>query len=143
MKMVPLLLAFLLSLAAADAQSDPPAAGIVPPEIVRIDRVQIDDDTMFVTVKNGNKQYLLSCNNKVASWIIPDPNKSYLLFNKNTRWKVPNINEFVTLMVIQNWTVTYKNGENIALVPEVGGAPNEIGLYLLIPTNVRDFYENV
>src|SRR5262245_17502344 len=38
---------------------------------------------------------------------------------------------------IQNWAVTYTHSENVTIVPEAGGAPSEMGLYLLMATNVH------
>jgi len=63
--------------------------------------------------------------------ITPERNKNYLLFNKDTRWKMPRAKDFISLAWIQDWTVKYNEGENIALVPEQGGGPKDLGMFLL------------
>jgi hypothetical protein len=119
----------LLSAAAATAQS------VVPPEVVQLENVQIEGDMRTVYVGNANNHYLLYCNIKATTGCItPEENKNYLLFNANTRWKLPGANTFITLAFIQDWTIKYNQGENIGLVPEDGDrGPDHLGLYLLDP----------
>ncbi len=79
------LLVFLLLLLPVAASSQ----NIVPPEVVQFENVHVDDDVKTVAVGNANRHYSLFCNVKAAGCITPEPNKNYLLFNKNTRWKMP------------------------------------------------------
>jgi hypothetical protein len=119
------------------SQSYPSASSthdIVPPEIVQSRNVHVDGDVKTVTVGNANRHYSLSCNVKAAGCITPEPNKNYLLFNKGTRWKMPGAKDFISLAFVQDWTVKYNEGENIGLVPEQGGSPDELGLFLLDTT---------
>lgn len=125
MKIVLLALPLLLHPVAAGAQN------IIPPEVVRSENVRVEGDVKTVTVGNANRHYLLFCNIKVAGCITPEPNKNYLLFDKNTRWKMPGAKDFITLEFMQGWTVKYNEGENIGLVPEQGGDPDQLGVFLL------------
>jgi hypothetical protein len=107
------------------------AQDIVPPEVVRFENVRIDGDMKIVTVGNAKKHYSLFCNVKADGCITPERNKNYLLFNKDTRWKMPGAKDFISLAWMQDWTVKYNEGENIALVPEQGDGPKELGMFLL------------
>jgi hypothetical protein len=129
-RIVIVLLALMLILhpVAASAQE------LVPPEVVRFENVHVDGDVRIVTVGNANRHYSLSCNVKAAGCITPEPNKNYLLFNKDTRWKMPGAKDFISLAFVQNWTVKYSEGENIGLVPEQSGGPDELGMFLLDTT---------
>jgi hypothetical protein len=125
-----LLLVFAMMLAANATR----AQDIVPPEIVRLENVQIEGDMKNIYVGNAEKHYLLYCNTKAAGCITPQENKNYLLFNKDTHWKMPGKTRFIDLAFLQDWTVKYNQGENIGLVPEVGGDPDELGMFILDPT---------
>ena len=114
-----------MALSAANAQE------IVPPEIVRLENVRVDDDVKIVTVGNAKGHYTLICNVKADSCITPERGKNYLLFNKDTRWKMPGAKEFITLAFVQDWTIKYNKGENIGLVPE--DANGDFGMFLLDP----------
>jgi hypothetical protein len=107
------------------------AQNIVPPEVVRVENVHVDDDMKTVTVGNTNRHYSLFCNVKADGCITPERGKSYLLLDKNTHWKMPGAKGFINLAWVQDWTVKYNEGENIGLVPEGGGGPNELGMFLL------------
>jgi hypothetical protein len=107
------------------------AQDIVPPEVVRLERVRVDDDMKIVTLRNAKGHYTLICNVKADSCITPERNKNYLLFNKNTRWKMPGAKDFMTLTWVQDWTIKYNQGENIGLVPE--DANGDLGMFLLDP----------
>jgi Caspase domain len=106
-------------------------ATLVPPEIVHAEDEWTDNDIKTVMAGNDSRHYLLFCNINSAGCVTPEPSKNYLLFNKNTRWKMPGATDFITLQFVQDWTVTYKQGENIGLVPEQGGGPKELGIYVL------------
>ncbi len=101
------------------------------PEIVRSKQVQIDHEIKTVTVGNANGDYVLSCNMKAENCQTPTPGKNYYVFNKTTKWKFSGATGYVTLKWFQDWSVSYPNGENIALVPSDGGQPEEIGMYWL------------
>ena len=105
---------------------------VIPPEVVRSEEVHIGNGEKLLTVGNANGHYLLSCATKADGCITPAPNKNYLLFTKTTHWKMPGAQDFMNLKFLQDWTVTYKEAENIGLVPEVGsGQPDELGMYRL------------
>ena len=80
------------------------AQEIVPPEIVRLESIRVDNDMKIVTVGNAKGHYKLICNVNADGCITPQRNKNYLLFNKDTRWKMPGAKEFLTLTGIQDWT---------------------------------------
>lgn len=107
------------------------AQEIVPPEIVRLESIRVDDDMKIVTVGNAKGHYKLICNVNADGCITPQRNKNYLLFNKDTRWKMPGAKEFLTLTGIQDWTIKYSKKENIGLVPE--DAKGDLGMFLLDP----------
>jgi hypothetical protein len=112
-KIAPLPSLMLLSATAASAQN------LVAPEVVQLENLQVEGDMQTVYVGNANNHYLLYCNIKApAGCITPEENKNYLLFNANTRWKMPGAKDFLTLAFIQDWTIKYNQGENIGLVPE-------------------------
>lgn len=105
---------------------------LTEPEIVRSKQVQIDNrDRKTLTVGNVNGDYVLACNMKAANCLTPIPGKDYYLFNKNTKWKMPGATTSITLAWVQEWTVSYPNAENVALVPSDGGPPEELGMYWL------------
>jgi hypothetical protein len=126
-KIAPLASLMLLSATAASAQN------LVAPEVVQLENLQVEGDMRTVYVGNANNHYLLFCNTKAsAGCITPEENKNYLLFNANTRWKMPGAKDFLTLTIIQDWTIKYNQGENIGLVPENG--KGDVGLFILDPT---------
>jgi hypothetical protein len=105
---------------------------LTEPEKVRSEQVQNDNrGVKTVTVGNVNGNYVLSCNMKADNCVTPAPGKNYYIFNKNTKWKMPGATKSITLSWIQDWSVEYPNGENIALIPAEGGAPEEMGMYWL------------
>jgi hypothetical protein len=111
----------------AEAEQQPTRQA-VPPEIVRSKNMRIANGLKILTMTNANGDYLLSCNLKAGeSCITPEPRKNYLLFNRSTYWKLPGAKTFIDLAWLQDWTISYKEGENVALIPEdqSGG----IGMY--------------
>lgn len=44
---------------------------------------------------------------------------------------MPGAATTITLEFFQDWTVTYKDAENIGLIPEKSGGPSELGMYML------------
>jgi len=117
----------LLAPIAASAQN------LVPPEVVQLENVQVEGDMRTVYVGNANNHYLLYCNIKAAAGCItPEENTNYLLFNANTRWKMPGATGFLTLAFIQDLTIKYNQGENIGLVPQ--DAKGDMGMFILDQT---------
>lgn len=122
------LFAVLASLSPALAS----AQDVVPPEVVRLESTHVDGDVKTVNVGNANKQYSLTCVVKAAGCITPKAEKDYWLFDKATRWKMPGAKDFITLSFLQDWTVAYNAGENIALVDPDN--PTNFGVFLLDTT---------
>lgn len=100
------------------------------PEIVRVENVRGKDDMKILTVGNTNGHYRLVCNIKAAGCINPVPARDYLLFNKDTSWKMPGATSLIDLKFVQDWTVNYRDVENIGLVPKDSGGPGELGMYI-------------
>jgi len=114
------------TLGAASAQD------IVRPEVVRFENVRIDGDMKTITMGNAKRHYSLYCNVKADGCITPKTGKNYLLFDKNTRWKMAGATDFITLKFMQDWIVKYNEGENIGLVPEDNTKGDfDIGVFLL------------
>jgi hypothetical protein len=90
-----------------------------------------------LTVGNAEGHYTLACNADLDSCVTPTPGKDYLVFNEASKWRMPGANEDITLKWLQDWTVTYNKGENIALVPAGGGDPNTVGMYWLVRWDAR------
>jgi len=63
------------------------------------------------------------------------------VFNKSTKWKFEGATKSVTLAWFQDWTVSYPNGENIALVRRAG-SPKRLGCIGLILGQQRIRGEN-
>jgi hypothetical protein len=118
-------LTMLLDIAAAYAQT-------LPPEVVRLENLQIEDNVKTVYVGNANKHYVLFCNVKTDGCITPEENKDYLLFNKDSRWMMPGATNFLTLALMQELTVTYNQGENIGLIAKDGSS--DIGMFVFDKT---------
>jgi hypothetical protein len=100
----------------------------IPPEVVQVEKVDINS-TGVKTLIMGDAQghYELSCNSDQKTCVTPSPGKNYLLFKKASKWKFPKAKDYVTLEWIQNWTGSYPDRENVALLPEDGGYP--MGVY--------------
>ena len=105
---------------------------LTEPEKVRSKQVQNDNrGVKIISVGNANGSYVLGCNMKADNCVTPIPGRDYYVFNKNTKWKIPGATKSITLSWIQDWSVKYPNGENIALIPAEGGDPQEMGMYWL------------
>ncbi len=107
------------------------AQELIPPDVVQFRNAHTEEDMKLVTMGNANRTYYLLCNIKADGCITPKSNKNYLLFDKNTRWKMPGATQFLTLSFLQDWTSKYNQGENIGLVLESG--PDELGMFVLDP----------
>jgi len=124
------ILAGLILWSATTARAQTP----VSPEVVQLELMQVEGDMRTVYVGNANNHYLLYCNTKASGGCIaPEENKNYLLFDANSRWKMPGAKDFLTLAFIQDWTVKYNQGENVGLVAENGGK-GDLGLFIRDPT---------
>jgi hypothetical protein len=44
---------------------------------------------------------------------------------------MPGARDYITLTWLQDWTLTYADGENVSLLPAEGGSPYELGMYWL------------
>jgi hypothetical protein len=109
------------------------AQNLVPPEVVQVEMMQVEGDMRTVYVGNANHHYLLYCNTKAtAGCITPEENQNYLLFNADTRWKMPGAKDFITLAFIQDWTIHYNKGENVGLYAENG--KGDLGLFIRDPS---------
>jgi hypothetical protein len=104
-----------------------PNEGLTPPEVVRSEEVRIEHILKYVTVGNAQGHYHLSCNAKLDSCITPVPGKDYFVFSKTTRWQFPGATKVATLKFFQDFSVTYNDQENVALVPSDG----PFGMYTL------------
>jgi len=125
----------LLAPVAASAQN------LVPPEVVQLENLQEDGDMRVVYMGNSTNHYFLYCNMKAAGCIKPEENKNYLLFNSNTRWKMPGAKDFITLATVQDWTIKYNQGENIGLVPQ--DAKGDLGIFILDATGDGGYERDV
>ncbi len=113
----------------ARAQAPQPAeTGVIAPEIVRLEKVRIEGDVKIVTVGNAKARYTLICNMKADGCITPEASKNYQVFTKDTRWKRPGAEGFLSLQFMQDWTTSYNNSENIGLIAEEGEV---FGVYIL------------
>jgi hypothetical protein len=127
MKAIILALPLLLCPALSNAQN-----GLVPPQVVRLESVQQDSEMKVITLGNEETHYTLFCNVKAEGCITPERGQNYLVFDTNTRWKMPGATDFITLAFIQDWTVKYNDSVNIGLVPERGGGGGPgLGMFIL------------
>jgi hypothetical protein len=85
--------------------------------VVRAEEVRIENGLKTLTVGNSQGRYRLWCNTKADSCVSPVPGRDYLVFSKTTRWRFPGAAEVATLKFFQDFSVTYNNQENIALIP--------------------------
>ena len=108
------------------------AQDLVPPEIVRLEKTRIEGYQKIVEMGNGSSHYALYCKIQMPGCITPEPNINYLLFDKNTRWRMPRAKDLITLQFVQDWTAKYDKGENIGLVAEPGNnTKDSLGIFLL------------
>jgi hypothetical protein len=104
--------------------------GTTRPETVRAESVRVVKGVKMLSVGNGQGHYQLSCNTSQDSCVTPVPDRDYLLFTKETRWKKPGAKDFLTLKWLQDWSGSYNNEENIALIP-ADDEGTSIGIYWL------------
>jgi S1-C subfamily serine protease len=124
-------------------------AGLIPPEVVRSEGVQIESGVKTLTVGNAHQIYHLSCNATLDSCLTPTPDKDYLVFLKTTRWQMPRAKVPLTLKFLQDWSVAYNNQENIALFPADTDTDSSFGMYVLLsvasasPETARDYFNEL
>jgi hypothetical protein len=118
------------------------AQELIPPVIVQFESRHVDGDVKLITVGNPNKHYFLSCSVKASGCITPVANKNYLLFDKDTLWKMPGATAFINLAFIQDWTVKYNIGENVGLIVEGGGGSNGLGMFTLDATQQDTVFQD-
>jgi hypothetical protein len=109
------------------------AQNAASPEVVQLENMFEESGMRTVYVGNANNHYLLYCDTQAGGCIKPEENKNYLLFDANTRWKMPGAKDFLTLSFIQELTVKYNKGENVGLVAE-DGKGEDVGLFIRDPT---------
>jgi hypothetical protein len=106
------------------------AQNAVPPEVVRFESVRVDGKMKIVRVGNAQGHFMLFCNVELDGCLTPERDRNYLLFDQNTRWKMPGAKDFLTLAFLQDWLGKYDKAtsEHIGLVEQDGGG---LGIYLL------------
>jgi hypothetical protein len=109
------------------------------PDVVRFESAHlVGDDLLVVAMASTRTRYSLICITKNAGCITPTPNKNYLLFDKRARYMMPGAKEFLTLKFVQGWVGAYTaSDDNIGLVPEEGGAPASLGIFVLESRKAR------
>jgi hypothetical protein len=119
--------------APAQTSTVPAAQDIVPPEIVQLDTSQTEGDIKKVHVDNTNNHYVLYCNVKAFACITPNEGKDYYLITKDTHWKIPGAKDFLSLSLLQDYTVKYNKGENVALLEKDPDPTdhNNVGMFLI------------
>jgi hypothetical protein len=95
------------------------------PQIVRVQRLEMRNGVKYVNVGNSAGDFSLACSQSQDSCITPVSGVDYFLFTKETRWKFSGAKDVVTLKFFQDWSGTYKNQENVALVPAIRNNHNE------------------
>ncbi len=116
------------------------------PEVVQLRNIEAVGDQKHVTVGNAAGDYVLVCNEEVnekeqhpiPSCLAPHPQVNYLLFRANTKWLVNGAKEPMTLAFMQDFTVSYKRGENIGLLQANNRDANEpFGVYWLLSRTAK------
>ena len=106
-------------------------SSLIPPEVVRVENVRLEEGTKIIIVGNDTGRYVLLCNIKAIGCMTPLPGIEYFVFTKDTRWKFSGATEFMTLKFIQDWTESYANTENIGLFPKNSGlGQGRFGVYI-------------
>ncbi len=114
-----------------------PVPGAPEPEVVQLESVKTIQGTLHVTVGNVVGDYALVCrldaNGEVGvqSCLAPRPQRNYLLFRKNTKWLIKGAKEPMNLEFMQNFSVTYKDAENIGLLPAKNSEGEHFRLFWL------------
>ena len=84
-------------------------------------------------IKSQKARYVIGCDAKQPTCITPEPGEKYYLIDRHTSFTLPGATSPMTLAFLQDFYITYKNGENVGLIPigglKEGGYP---GLYRLI-----------
>ena len=117
-----------------------PVAGAPEPEVVQLKKIETIDGEKHVTVGNVAGEYVFVCvdeaNDKekyaIQSCLSPRPQQDYLLFQTHTRWLINGAKEPMNLKFMQDWSVAYKRGENIGLLPATKSDTEQFGVYWLL-----------
>ena len=86
---------------------------------------------------NADGEYVLSCDIAEETCVTPLPGKDYYLFTKTTKWKFSGATKYATLEFFQDFTISYNNAENIALIPTAAG-DSQVGMYWLSSWTAAD-----
>jgi hypothetical protein len=122
------------------ASDGTPVPGAPEPEVVHLVKIEDAGLEKHVTVGNVAGNYVLVCNLEVNdaekfalhSCLSLQPQKDYLLFRENAKWKVNGAEHPIDLKFFQNWSVSYSRGENIGLMLAKSKEPGEtFGVYWL------------
>ena len=125
------------------------------PEGFDIGRAQDAVDHFYLRRQDrdrGKRQGTLSTGLQYQGGWLHDSGPRQGLFAIRQKYSLENAGakEPIPLAWIQNWTGTYKEAENIGLVPEGGGGPRELGVYRLVmalpvgaPFSARDYYKEL
>ena len=95
------------------------------PQIVRVQSLEMRNGVKHVNVGNSAGEFQLACNQSQQSCVTPVSGVEYFLFTAETKWKFSGAKDVVTLKFFQDWSGTYKNQENVALVPAIRTNNNE------------------
>ena len=93
--------------------------------MVQLRRIENRGGEKEVTLGNSAGDYVLICNQDangepIASCASPDPQRDYLLFRGEAKWRLKGAKVRISLELIQQWTVTYLQAENVGLMSASG-----------------------
>lgn len=114
-----------------DKDANEHAEPVVPPELVECTKMRVLKEMKTATVVNGKGRDELSCNIKASGCTTLVVGKKYFLYDKKTRWKIPGAKDVTTLAFFQDWTVTYNQAENVALLSRDKDSDSGFGVYIL------------
>ena len=89
------------------------------PQIVRLERIELESGTKIIYMGNRLGTYALACDEGQGQGISPSPVMSYFLFGPESRWRFPNAQEYTTLKGFQDWVGQYPKRDNAVLVAVV------------------------
>jgi hypothetical protein len=127
-------------LAAHQIPSDgKPVPDAPEPEVVQLKKVEEINGEKHVTVGNDAGQYVLVCeeaaNNEeesmIPSCLTPRPQVDYLLFKSDTKWQITGAQNAIDLKFMEDWSVHYKDAENVGLKSALKSS-EAFGVYTLL-----------
>jgi hypothetical protein len=92
------------------------------PQIVRLQRVEVIGGEEHVVMGNAAGEYTLVGNLGQKTCITPTPGTDYFLFAGKERWKWLGAENYVSLDFYTDWTGSYTNQTNVAIVPVQKGS---------------------